>query len=675
MTSQRLTQIVMVFLASTLLGHAVELNLMPWPAQIQQQPGFLSLDQAPVLEIIGGDKRVSAAVAHFKQQLSLRTGVTFPTGNAGPSGGPVILIRCSGAGRKVQELEEDESYKLVVGPQKAELRAPNPLGVLRGIETLLELVQVGERGWIIPAVQIDDHPRFLWRGLMIDVSRHFMPVEVLERNIDGMAAVKLNVLHLHLSDDEGFRVESRRAPRLQGFASDGLFYTQRQIRDLISYARQRGIRVVPEFDVPAHAVSWLVAYPKLSSAGAPGHLVRGMADGERPTLDPTLPATYRLLESVFGEMAALFPDQYFHIGGDEVNGKYWDQNERIQRWMGRHQIRDNHALQAYFNRRVQAILGRHGKSMEGWDEILAPELPSNTLVQSWRGPQTLANAARMGFHTLLSAGWYLDLMYPASMHYAIDPFSGEGGSLSPEEKTRIVGGEAAQWTEYVTPEILDNRLWPRLGAIAERLWSPQSVTDVDSMYRRLEVLNRNLEWLDLRQRTNSQRMLDRIAGNVPLELLETLAAQVEPVKEYDRGKTQSYDVIRPLNRLVDAVSPESEAAREVSLLVRRAIQDPAQRPQLRKWFLRWRDNDAQLAPWLPSSWMLSDLAPLSHSLSVLGSVGLQAVDAIESGTPVAPEVRSQQLAAVNDAALPQAELLIPVVPAVRQLVEAEPVIR
>ena len=510
---------------------------------------------------------------------------------------------------------------------------------------------------------------------MIDVSRHFIPLEIIKRNIDGMAAVKLNVLHLHLSDDEGFRVESRRAPRLQKLASDGQFYTQQQVRDRVAYAHQRGIRIVPEFDVPAHAVSWLVAFPKLSSAGPPPHIVRGMADGERPTIDPTLPATYATLDTAFGEMAALFPDQYFHIGGDEVDGKYWDQNERIQLWMRKHKIKDNHALQAYFNRRVQAILAKHGKRMEGWDEILAPELPKNTLVQSWRGPETLANAARMGFPTLLSAGWYLDLMFPASLHYAVEPLSGRSANLSAEEQARVVGGEAAQWTEYVTPEVLDNRLWPRLGAIAERLWSPQSITDVDSMYRRLEVLNRNLEWLDLRQRTNSRRMLYRIAGNVPLDLLETLAAQVEPVKDYDRGKTQSYDVLRPLNRLVDAVPPESDAAREVSALIRRSIQGRSQRPDLRKILIRWRDNDAQLAPLLPSSSLLADLAPLSHRLSVLGTIGLQALDALDAGAPVTAESENQQLAVVNESAAPHAELMIVAAAAVRQLVESQPLLQ
>ena len=629
------------------------------------------LDRPPVFHIEGGDKRIAFAVSRFKEQLSLRTGMNFQAGGNLEPDGPMIEIRCAAAGQRVQTLGEDESYRLEVDSSGIHLSAGNPLGILRATETLLQLVQANERGWMVPRVVIADHPRFPWRGLMIDVSRHFMAIDAIRRNIDGMAAVKLNVLHLHLSDDEGFRVQSLRAPRLQKFASDGQFYTQKEIRGLITYAHQRGIRIVPEFDVPAHAVSWLVAYPKLSSGDAPAHVVRSMADSVRPTLDPTLPGTYKLLDTVFGEMAALFPDAYFHIGGDEVSGKYWDQNERIQIWMRRHQIEDNHALQAYFNRRVQAILARHGKRMEGWDEIIEPRLPATTLVQSWRGPETLASAARMGFQTLLSAGWYLDLMHPAAMHYAVDPLSGESAALSPEGKSQIVGGEAAQWTEFVTPEILDNRIWPRLGAIAERLWSPQEVTDVESMYRRLAVLNRNLEWLDLRHRSNSRRMIDRISGDVPVEWLEVLAAQLEPVKDYDRGVTQHYDVLRPLNRLVDAIPPESEPARRTRIWLGRATRDASARSQLRKTFTQWQDNDARLAPLLGGSRMLAELAPLSHNLSMLGSVGLKALDAIESGSPLSAEVRSQQLAALHECEAPHAEMLIPSVPAVEQLVQEE----
>ena len=255
-------------ISSVLPCRAAELNLMPWPSKLEQRTGSLNLDSSLQYKVIGNDKRLAHAVSHFKEQLSLRTGATFRTAEVASSG-PVLEIRCKSIGSRVQKLGEDESYRLSVTPEKIELTADNPLGILRGVETLLQLVRAGEHGWAVPAVEIDDHPRFPWRGLMIDVSRHFVPLDIIKRNIEGMAAVKLNVLHLHLSDDEGFRVESRRAPRLQKLASDGQFYTQEQIRDLVAYARERGIRIVPEFDVPAHAVSWLVAFPKLTSAGPP----------------------------------------------------------------------------------------------------------------------------------------------------------------------------------------------------------------------------------------------------------------------------------------------------------------------------------------------------------------------------------------------------------------------
>lgn len=669
----RIFRVMVLWLMAILPCSAAELGLMPWPSQISQQQGFLSLDHLPRFEIAGGDQRVHSAVDRFTQHLSVRTGVPYILRDSGSSAGPAFVIRCSGPGLATQALSEDESYHLVVDTQKIELTAANPLGIMHGLETLLQLVQAGPQGWGVPAVRIDDSPRFAWRGLMIDVSRHFMPVDALKRNIDGMAAVKLNVLHLHLSDDEGFRVESRRCPKLTKLASDGLFYTQGEMREIISYARDRGIRVVPEFDVPGHAVSWLIAYPELASAPAPPRLVRSQHDDVRPPLDPTQEGTYKLLDTVFGEMARLFPDEYFHIGGDEVDGKYWDKSERIQAWMHAHSLKDDHALQAYFNKRVQLILSKHGKRMEGWDEVLDPALPKDTLIQSWRGPKSLADASKMGFQTLLSAGYYLDLMYPASTHYAVDPLSGESAALTSEEKSHIIGGEAAQWTEYVTPEILDNRLWPRLGAIAERLWSPESVKDVDSMYRRLAILSRNLEWLDLQHIRNSRRMMGRIAGDdTPPELLETLAMTVEPVKEYEREKTQQYDGEAPLNHLVDAIPPESDRAREINALAQRAIQGPSLRPELKRWLIRWRDNDAQLSPFLTTSALREPLVSLSHNLSVLGSLGLEALDAIESGAPVTPEQRRQQLAKLEDSSAPHAEMLFVITPAVRALIDAEP---
>jgi hexosaminidase len=660
-------------LSAVLTSYAAQLNLMPWPLQLEQLPDSLKLHGALRLESTGGDERVEHALMRFQRQLSLQTGVPFNSPHSEMKAAPLLSIHCGSHGLAVQSLIEDESYHLVIGSKQIDLTAPNPLGVMHGLQTLLQLVQSGPDAWFIPAVHIEDSPRFPWRGLMIDVSRHFMPIDVLERNIDGMAAVKLNVLHLHLSDDEGFRVESRRCPKLTRLASGGLFYKQTQMRDLIRYARDRGIRVVPEFDVPGHAVSWLAAYPELASAAGPVTLVRSHFDKTRPPLDPTQEATYRLLSTVFTEMAALFPDAYFHIGGDEVDGKYWDKNQRIQAWMQAHKIKDDHALQAYFNQRIQVIVKKQKKHMEGWDEILSPNLPKDTLIQSWRGAASLADAAKMGYPTLLSAGFYLDLMYPASMHYAVEPLSGDSASLTPEQQKRIIGGEAAEWSEYVTEENIDNRIWPRLGAIAERLWSPASVTSLDSMYARLSVLNQSLDWLDLRHRTNSRRMLERIAGDTPPDLFEVLAAAVEPVKEYNREKTQEYDVDVPLNRLVDAVSPESDGARKINLLTQSALHDPSLRPQLRRWLTRWSANDAQLEPFLVTSALRKELIPLSRDLSALGSLGLQALDVIESGQSITAEKRKQDLATLEENIKPCAELQLAIEPTVRLLIEAQPV--
>ena len=374
-------------IGSVICCSAGELNLMPWPAKVEQQPGFLGLNHLPHFEIIGGDERVKYAATHLNEQLSVRTGIPIQQIGVSENERPLFVIHCNSLGSKVQALGEDESYKLIVDQKKAELTAANPLGILRGVETLLQLLQPGKDGWILPAVQVDDHPRFPWRGLMIDVSRHFMPVEAIKRNLDGMAAVKLNTLHLHLSDDEGFRVESRHYPRLQERASDGLFYTQSQVREIVAYARERGIRVVPEFDVPAHALSWIIAYPELSSSPIPSRLARDMTDHERPAPNPTQESTYKLLgQGAWRNGRALSRPIFSYRrrrGRQQVLGKQFE----IQAWMHAHNIKDSEAMQAYFNKRIQKILAKHGKRMEGWDEILSPELPKDTLVQSWRGPK------------------------------------------------------------------------------------------------------------------------------------------------------------------------------------------------------------------------------------------------------------------------------------------------
>src|SRR6266566_3649433 len=590
------------------------LNLMPMPANIKIGAGQLVVDPSFSVAISGHkEPRLQRAVEIFLSNLRRQTGMLPLDMKVSDSSTGTLLIHAESRSKEVQELGEDESYRLEITSSGATLNAPTTLGVMRGLQTFLQLVEITPKGFAVPAVSIQDQPRFPWRGLLIDSSRHFFPVDVIKRNLDGMAAVKMNVLHWHLSDYQGFRVESRRFPKLYEMGSDGLYYTQDQLRDVIEYARDRGIRIVPEFDMPGHSTSWFVGYPDLASGPGPYSIERkwGIFD---PAMDPTRESTYKFLDVFIGEMAALFPDQFFHIGGDEVNGKQWDANPKIQGFMRSHGLKNNADLQAYFNQRLQKIVAKHGKTMEGWDEILRPDLPKSIVIQSWRGPQSLADAARQGYRGLLSSGYYLDLMSPASQHYQVDPFADGAANLSDAEKQRVLGGEACMWAEWVSPENIDSRIWPRTAAIAERLWSPQNLTDWSSMYERLDEISTWLDAYGLTHNANYDLMLKRLAGSVDVSALRILANVVEPVKGYSREglATTEPSSRMPLNRLVDAAHPESVEARHFSALVSAFVSGqikPGTEVQLRAMLLQWRDNDGKLRPLIDKSALLQEVAP------------------------------------------------------------------
>src|SRR5215469_17037114 len=299
---------------------------MPWPESLHLASGQLPIGSSFTVRIRGDDPRLQKVAEIFLNDLRRHTGMQPLDFNvAGGARTLQLVIHSEHPSEEVQKLGEDESYTLTVIPSGAELEASTTLGVMRGLQTFLQLVEVTPEGFAVPAVSIQDKPRFAWRGLLIDSSRHFTPVDVIKHNLDGMAAVKLNVFHWHLTDYQGFRVESKRFPKLQGMGSDGLYYTQDQVRDVVAYARDRGIRVVPEFDMPGHSTSWFVGYPELASAPGPYQIERnwGVFD---PAMDPTKENTYKFLDGFIGEVAKLFPDAFFHIGGDEVNGKQWDAN-------------------------------------------------------------------------------------------------------------------------------------------------------------------------------------------------------------------------------------------------------------------------------------------------------------------------------------------------------------
>ncbi|HEX3684889.1 MAG TPA: beta-N-acetylhexosaminidase [Bryobacteraceae bacterium] len=676
--------------------------LMPWPANVSVHPGAVTIDTNFTVSTSGAgasDPRVTNAVQQLFARLARQTGIPILPHivRSGDTATLSIVVEQKDH-RPPQRLGDEEGYSLEASNGHIRISADAPLGILRGMQTLLQLAQQNTNasggapsspGFSVPGVSVRDEPRFEWRGLSLDVSRHFIPLEGVERTLDGMAAVKLNVLHWHLSDDQGFRVESKKYPRLQQDGSDGMYYTQAEVRAVIAYARDRGIRIVPEFDMPGHAASWLPGYPQLGTHAPPYEIVRG-AGIFGSLIDPTKESTYRFLDGFVGEMAKLFPDEYFHIGGDEVDSKEWNQNSRIRAFMAKHHLADGPALQTYFNQRLVKIVAKHHKHMEGWDEVLTPGLPKTVIVQSWRGQESLWQAAREGYQGILSAGYYLDLMQPASEHYAVDPMKLPPETvdrlqkknqpippaLTPEQQKFILGGEAAMWEELATAENLDAKLWPRLAAIAERFWSPESVADPASMYRRLEITNHWLEWLGLTQRSNLELMRQRLAGDFPVQPLDVFASLLEPVKGYARH-AERYNIFTPFNRLVDAIPPESNPAREFRDAVDQYLalsKDQRNGAALLKRLATWADNLERVRPMLQANSLLTENIEAADALAALCRAGQDSLSYLDAGAaaPAAPDWKQRAQTAVAEAAKRKGDILIMLAPAIQKLVDAVP---
>jgi hexosaminidase len=619
---------------------------MPVPWKSVPAPGRLLIDSSFAVEVHGfSDSRVDAAVRRFTARIARQTGIPIIGGKT------ALIVEAAPTGA-------DESYQLDISAEKAVLTASTVEGALHGLETFAQLISPGRDGFEAASVHIEDHPRFPWRGLMIDCSRHWIPVKVIERNLDAMAAVKLNVLHWHLSDDQGFRVESKRFPRLQKLGSDGHFYTQDEVRHIVAYARDRGIRVVPEFDMPGHTTSWFVGYPDLASAPGPYSIERTWGIFQ-PTMDPAREETFQFMDQFLGEMTALFPDPYFHVGGDEIDPTQWKQSASIQAFAHQRHLETPDDLEAYFMQRIQAILKKYGKTMVGWDEVLHPGLAPDTVIQSWRGPAALADAAKKGYHGILSFGYYLDHMNPASFHYAVDP------QLDDRASTLILGGEACMWSEFTSAETIDSRIWPRTAAIAERFWSAKEVTDVASMYDRLDAIGRVLASVGIK--SNEQWMLDRIGNG---RALRVLADASESIEIQGRRDARKYTSLVPLNRFVDAVPPESPVVRHLTAMADKVASNPgagkAEIAYLRAAFTEWSANDGQM----PDSFLGPELVPLSRNLSNLGLIGLQALEYLAPGKSAAPDWAAQQLQNIDAMEKPVAEVRLAATRPVRILLSA-----
>lgn len=647
-------------------------GLMPVPAAVEWRDGRLPVTANFSVAIKGpADERLNAYVFRVMRRLEGRTVLTLPRELSADSSGAGLLIETRSAGTAVPKLGDDESYDLVIAGGQAKLTAATSVGAMRGLETMLQLLESDKNGFFFPAVSITDRPRFAWRGLMLDSARHFTPMEAIKRNLDAMAAVKLNVLHWHLTEDQGFRVESKKLPELHRMGSDGLFYTQEDVREIIAYAAARGIRVVPEFDMPGHATSWLVSHPEIGSAPGPYTIERrpGIFD---PTLDPTNEKTYKLLKIFFKEMAGLFPDPYMHIGGDENEGKQWAANPKIQAFIKEKGFKDKHELQTYFNKRVLEFLQKNGKIMMGWDEIFQPSLPKDVVIHSWRGQKALAEAAKQGYQGVLSNGYYIDLMFPASQHYAADPIPA-GTTLSAEEQKRVLGGEATMWAEWVSPETIDSRIWPRTAAIAERLWSPQNVTEVDDMYRRLEIVDRQLEELGTTQRKNQPMMLRRLTGGADISALQTLVSVIEPVKEYRRYRQRPQTMLSPLTGLIDASQADAPAA----LAFNRAVDDlvagiaPAENAaKIRSLLREWRAAEKELTETMENSYALAEAKQLAVDFATLNRIVAESLDSLDGKPARNAAWRDATLTTLDAAAKPKAALEFATVPGIKKLVAA-----
>ena len=646
-------------------------RLMPTPQTVVLHPGEPFRIEAGFTVQLEGDyhSRLESAATRFLRRLDRRTGLFFTTSF------PVVNVDGQQAGLRIRvkapgsvELGMDEHYTLEVSSEQVLLTAATDIGALRGLETLQQMLDVDSGGYVWSACRIEDAPRFPWRGLMIDSCRHFMPLDMIKRNLDGMASVKLNVLHWHLTEDQGFRIESKTFPKLHEMGSDGQYYTHAQIREIVEYADARGIRVVPEFDIPGHATAWLVGYPELGSAPGPYQIERqwGIFD---PCLNPANPEVYVFLEKLFDEMTALFPDAYFHIGGDEVNGVHWDANAEIQQFMQENGIADNHALQSYFNQQVLEILTADGKKMIGWDEILQPDMPTDVMIQSWRGRESMEAAARGGYASILSNGYYIDLIYPAVDHYLNDPLP-EDTNLTEAEQARILGGEATMWAEYVTDETVDSRIWPRTAAIAERLWSDGSVRDVESMYERLDHQSLLLEELGLRHLSNREAMMRRLAGSREIEPIRILCDAIEPLKGYRRYTYRTQTQLTPYTLLVDIARPDAPDARRFNVWVEHYLElgDGSLLPQISALLDQWVHNEPAFQSIAAHAPVLNEGNVIATRLRELSELAKASIAVIEGEKPMLEEEwskRAEQL--LESARQPMAAMEIQIVDAVEKL--------
>ncbi|UTZ44043.1 beta-N-acetylhexosaminidase [Vibrio campbellii] len=784
-----------------------DLNLMPYPQNVELGQGKITLDKSFSIYIKGYDSpRVQFNAKRTMDRLYRQTGLPMLNWHAESEKDATLVIDIRNAPKsEVQDINSDESYQLESRNGQIIIRSERPYGAFHGLETFLQLVTTDETGYFVPAVSIQDEPRFPWRGVSYDTSRHFIELDVILRQLDAMASAKMNVFHWHIWDDQAIRIQLDNYQKLWQDTADGDYYTKDEIRYVVNYARNLGIRVIPEISLPGHASAVAHAYPELMSGMGEQSYPHQRGWGVfEPLMDPTNPELYKMLASVFDEVIELFPDEYFHIGGDEPNYQQWKDNPKIQQCIKDNNLDGERGLQSYLNTNVEQMLEQRGKKMTGWDEIWHKDLPTSIVIQSWQGHDSIGRAAKEGYQGILSTGYYLDQPQPTSYHYRNDPmpkgitiddqlhqgekfatydwvkprnkggprtgnltiieatdgsyraftdyngksreevfvieyvpgvkFKGhfdnfmsytefnydfadgklkdtsyqlignvrwpatgelvassdmaggvipepKGGypaELTEKEQQLILGGEITIWGENLDSMTIEQRLWPRSYAIAERLWSSQELTDERSMYKRMTVMDTWSEIsLGLRHHADANMMLKRLANGADETPLLTLAKYIEPAQYYARHwekwistpkEGDLYNQYERLNRFADALPVESLAVYEMKDFVAAYAQgDKAALDALAMHYQSVKLAAQQAKPIFAANVASLETVPVADAAIKVADLGLTLIELAKQGSDISQSDTEAYQRIINENAIIFDETIVAIVVPTEQL--------
>lgn len=497
------------------------INIIPKPYSIQLGEGNFTVTEETKIYFHPAIEAVQSIANALAEKMNAAIGLDLipEQGNNTATASNAILLTISPNHAALGA----EGYELLVQQQSVRLIAHQPAGLFYGVQTLRQLLPPEiestqpppqNRIWQIPGVKIVDHPRFGWRGMLLDCCRHFMTKDFVKRYIDLLAYYKMNRFHWHLTEDQGWRIEIKKYPKLTEVGAwrkyedgtiHGGFYTQDDIKEVIAYAHARFVTVIPEIELPGHSLAALACYPQLSCTGGPFE-VSTRWGVHKDVYCAGNEATFQFLADVLTEVVDLFPAEYIHIGGDEVPKERWQQCSKCQARIKAQGLRDEHELQSYFVKRIEQLLSSKGRRIIGWDEILEGGLAPGATVQSWRGMEGAIAAATSGHDAIVSPTSHAYFDYPIEtldlrQVYSFEPVP---SGLTAEQARHILGGECNMWTEYAPQETIDSKMFPRLLAMSEVLWSPQQAKNYREFHQRLRFHYQRLDFLGVKYGAESR---------------------------------------------------------------------------------------------------------------------------------------------------------------------------